>query len=155
MWRSKFVPEKTFRRSIRRIERVGQSKLIQANLTEPDVELFMNLTLSLVHLMKSLGFGPGLSLFMMSTPLQTYNSVCIKCHTGQPLASLLDQNFFFLIYLFIYFYTGPILIAVFITEMVILFKHVVIIVFFSIHPYSVCNSIISTYTLLPYIILIF
>ena len=28
------------------------------------------------------------------------------------------------IFLFIYFYTGPILIAVFITEMVILFKHV-------------------------------
>ena len=32
------------------------------------------------------------------------------------------------IFLFIYFYTGPILIAVFITEMVILFKHVNIIV---------------------------
>ena len=30
------------------------------------------------------------------------------------------------IYLFIYFYTGPRLIAVFITEMVILFKHVII-----------------------------
>ena len=28
----------------RRIERVGRSKLIQMNLTEPDVELFMNLT---------------------------------------------------------------------------------------------------------------
>ena len=28
----------------RRIERVGRSKLIQTNLTEPDVELFMNLT---------------------------------------------------------------------------------------------------------------
>ena len=26
------------------IERVGQSKLIQMNLTEPDLELFMNLT---------------------------------------------------------------------------------------------------------------
>ena len=26
----------------RRIERVGRSKLIQKNLTEPDVELFMN-----------------------------------------------------------------------------------------------------------------
>ena len=26
------------------IERVGQSKLIQTNLTEPDVEHFMNLT---------------------------------------------------------------------------------------------------------------
>ena len=32
------------------------------------------------------------------------------------------------IFLFIYFYTGPILIAVFITEMVILFKHVIIII---------------------------
>ena len=32
------------------------------------------------------------------------------------------------IYLFIYFYTGPILIAVFITEMVILFKHIIIII---------------------------
>ena len=32
------------------------------------------------------------------------------------------------IYIFIYFYTGPILIAVFITEMVILFKHVIIII---------------------------
>ena len=31
------------------------------------------------------------------------------------------------IFLFIYFYTGPILIAVFITEMVILFKHIIII----------------------------
>ena len=82
--------------------------------------------------MKSLRFGPGLSLFMINdvdTP-QTYNSVCIKCHTSQPLASLLDQKLFFLIYLFIYFYTGPILIAVFITEMVILFKHVIIIIFF-------------------------
>ena len=81
--------------------------------------------------MKSLRFGPGLSLFMINdvdTPL-TYNSVCIKCHTSQPLARLLDQKFFF-IYLFIYFYTGPILIAVFITEMVILFKHVIIIIFF-------------------------
>ena len=28
----------------RRIERVGRSKLFQKNLTEPDVELFMNLT---------------------------------------------------------------------------------------------------------------
>ena len=32
------------------------------------------------------------------------------------------------IFLFIYLYTGPILIAVFITEMVILFKHVIIII---------------------------
>ena len=32
------------------------------------------------------------------------------------------------IFLFIYFHTGPILIAVFITEMVILFKHVIIII---------------------------
>ena len=32
------------------------------------------------------------------------------------------------IYLFIYFYTGPILIAVFKTEMVILFKHAIIII---------------------------
>ena len=32
--------------------------------------------------------------------------------------------------LFIYFYTGPILIAVFITEMGILFKHVIIIIIF-------------------------
>ena len=31
-------------------------------------------------------------------------------------------------YLFIYFYTGPILIAVFKTEMVILFKHAIIII---------------------------
>ena len=36
-------------------------------------------------------------------------------------------NWFF-IYLFIYFYTGPILIAVFITQRVILFKHVIIII---------------------------
>ena len=28
----------------RRIESVGQSKLIQANLTEPDVDLFIKLT---------------------------------------------------------------------------------------------------------------
>ena len=32
------------------------------------------------------------------------------------------------IYLFIYFYTGPILIAVFITEMVFQFKHIIIII---------------------------
>ena len=32
------------------------------------------------------------------------------------------------IFRFIYFYTGPILIAAFITEMVILFKHVIIII---------------------------
>ena len=32
------------------------------------------------------------------------------------------------IFLFIYFYTGPILIAVFVTEMVILFKHIIIII---------------------------
>ena len=101
----------------------------------------MNLTLSLVHLMKSLGFGPGLSVYQVPH--------------WSAIAQLARSKFFFLIYLFIYFYTGPILIAVFITEMVILFKHVVIIVFFSIHPCSVCNSIISTYTLLPYIILIF
>ena len=35
------------------------------------------------------------------------------------------------IFLFIYFYAGPILIAVFITEMVILFKHVIIIIIIS------------------------
>ena len=35
------------------------------------------------------------------------------------------------IFLFVYFYTGPILIAVFITEMVILFKHVIIIIIIS------------------------
>ena len=34
----------------------------------------------------------------------------------------------FFIFLFIYFYTGPILIAVFITEMGILFEHVIIII---------------------------
>ena len=28
----------------RRIERVGRSKLIKMNLTEPDIEIFMNLT---------------------------------------------------------------------------------------------------------------
>ena len=45
-----FVPEKTYRRSIRlistRIERVGLSTQthFQTNSTEPDVELFMNLT---------------------------------------------------------------------------------------------------------------
>ena len=49
MERSIFLPETIFRRSIRpkqtdRLERVGQSKLIQKNLTEPDVELFENLT---------------------------------------------------------------------------------------------------------------
>ena len=35
------------------------------------------------------------------------------------------------IFLFIYFHTGPILIAVFITEMVILFKHVIIIIIYA------------------------
>ena len=35
------------------------------------------------------------------------------------------------IYLFVYFYTEPILIAAFITEMVILFKHVIIIIIIS------------------------
>ena len=34
------------------------------------------------------------------------------------------------IFLFIYFYTGPILIAVFITEMVMMFKHVIIIILY-------------------------
>ena len=40
------------------------------------------------------------------------------------------------IFLFIHFYTGPILIAVFITEMVILFKHVIIII---ITAFAVCG----------------
>ena len=40
------------------------------------------------------------------------------------------------IFLFIYFYTGPILIAVFITEMVILFKHIIIIIIIIIIPVS-------------------
>ena len=46
MWGSTFVAETIFRCSIRllRTERVGRSKVIQTNLTEPDVELFMNLT---------------------------------------------------------------------------------------------------------------
>ena len=44
--------------------RVGRSKLIQTNLTEPDIELgFHELnSLSLVRLMKSSTYGPGLSL---------------------------------------------------------------------------------------------
>ena len=41
----------------RLIERVGRSKLIQTNLTEPDVQPFMNLT----HLMKSSTFSLGLT----------------------------------------------------------------------------------------------
>ena len=45
-----YVPETIFRRSVYpseadvRIERVGRSKLIQNNLTEPEVELFINIT---------------------------------------------------------------------------------------------------------------
>ena len=42
----------------RQIERVGRSKLIQTNLTEPDVKLFMYLNSTcLVRLMKSSTFG--------------------------------------------------------------------------------------------------
>ena len=41
---------------------------------------------------------------------------------------LVSQIINVFIFLFIYFYTGPILIAVFITEMIILFKHVIIII---------------------------
>ena len=43
---------------------MDDTKLIKTNLTEPDVELFMNLThhISFVRLMKSSTFGPGLSL---------------------------------------------------------------------------------------------
>ena len=40
-----------------RIERVGRSKLIHTNLREPDVELFISFSLSLVRLMKSSTFG--------------------------------------------------------------------------------------------------
>ena len=53
----------TFFRS-RRIERVGRSKPIQTNLSEPDVELFIELnSLSLVRLMKRSTFGLGLRWF--------------------------------------------------------------------------------------------
>ena len=43
---------------------MDDTKLIKTNLTEPDVELFMNVTShrSFVHLMKSSTFGLGLSL---------------------------------------------------------------------------------------------
>ena len=43
---------------------MNDTKLIKTNLTEPDVELFMNVThhISFVRLMKSSTFGPGLSL---------------------------------------------------------------------------------------------
>ena len=47
MWRSMFVSETIIRRSIRllkRIERFGWSKLIQTNVNELDVDIFMNLT---------------------------------------------------------------------------------------------------------------
>ena len=61
----------------------------------------------------------------------------IVCSFGHKEATfLIDYNYVMypslyinvFIFLFIYFYTGPILIAVFITEMVILFKHVIIII---------------------------
>ena len=43
-----FVPKAIFKTCYllcnRQIERVGRSKLIQTNLTEPDVELLMNFT---------------------------------------------------------------------------------------------------------------
>ena len=61
MWRSMFVREAIFKTCYpfcnRQIERVGRSKLIQTNLTEPDVQPFMNLT----HLMKSSTFSLGLT----------------------------------------------------------------------------------------------
>ena len=43
---------------------MDDTKLIKTNLTEPDVELFMNVTIhrSFVRLMKSSTFGLGLSL---------------------------------------------------------------------------------------------
>ena len=43
---------------------MDDTKLIKTNLTEPDVELFMNVThhISFVRLMKSSTFGPSLSL---------------------------------------------------------------------------------------------
>ena len=43
---------------------MDDTKLIKTNLTEPDVELFMNVTShrSFVNLMKSSTFGLGLSL---------------------------------------------------------------------------------------------
>ena len=51
MKKATFLAETIFRCSIRpkqpghrRIERVGRSKLIQINSTEPDIELFMRLT---------------------------------------------------------------------------------------------------------------
>ena len=55
--------------------------------------------LSLLRLMKSLMFGPGLSLFMMSTPLRPI-TVCVS---SQPLASLLDQMCFFFLFVPILF----------------------------------------------------
>ena len=47
MWRSTFVPETIFRRFIslmQMVERGGRSKLILTNSTDPDEELFLNLT---------------------------------------------------------------------------------------------------------------
>ena len=54
------------------------------------------------------------------------------------------------IFLFIYFYTGPILIAVFITEMVILFKHVIIIIIIFMHFSTSKKSQLNLFNLLNY-----
>ena len=56
VWPEDNVPRQTFFSS--EAERVERSKLIQTNLSEPDVELFMNLFNCLIGLMKSSTFGP-------------------------------------------------------------------------------------------------
>ena len=55
------------------------------------------------------------------------------------------------IFLFIYFYTGPILIAVFITEMVILFKHVnIIVIILSSSNWTILETVISLPSLVTF-----
>ena len=53
--------------------------LIRTNLTEPDVELFMNLThyISLVRLMKSSMFGVGLSYKVLKYSLMRMFTIVI------------------------------------------------------------------------------